>query len=94
MNVARDYKPDLYGYLNIPVEKISKVHLGRIITKYLKDRNLQVHDEEMNTTYINMDHTLQELTGIRKDRVYLWVGHTMETDWWEIVTKIHTKWKV
>ena len=98
MNVQCNYNPRMFALLGEQPAPLSKAALGRLIFAYLKRTGVKITEGE--TSYIQMNIDLQELSGMDDDRVYLFVDGVRivyangEDALQDFETKIYKKWKL
>lgn len=96
MNVQRNYNPRMFALLGEQPAPLSKAALGRLIFNYLKRTGAMIKEGE--TSYIQMNIDLQELSGMDDEYVYLFVDGIRvvyangEDALQDFGTKIYKKW--
>ena len=96
MNVQRNYNPRMFALLGEQPAPLSKAALGRLIFNYINRTGAKI--TEGQTTYIQMNIDLQELSGIDSERVYLFVDRIRvvyangEDALQDFQTKVYKKW--
>ncbi len=98
MNVQRNYNPRMFALLGEQPAPLSKAALGRLIFNYIKRTGAMIKEGE--TSYIQMNIDLQELSGMDDEYVYLFVDGIRvvyangEDALQDFQTKVYKKWKL
>ena len=98
MNVQRNYNPRMFALLGEQPAPLSKAALGRLIFNYINRTGAKITEGE--TSYIQMNIELQELSGMDDERVYLFVDGIRvvyasgEDALQDFQTKVYKKWKL